>query len=1326
MKEQIVPSAKNSQKTVSNKVMTIGDFLASESSKKKDSKKNKELKKNVKQDSRKSKVTVNVGHPGVNKKSKKTEDKCVAFEIEEDIPLRKDAIVSPTKEKKQDTQKKLSPSVKITETGKKVSPTAIKPFEISKKILFEKKRLYGGEIDFTEDVNFTDAGFENFEVNIKAIESVFKGTAKKPEVDLKEDEKESEKEKNEEKSSSNETVNEKETLQNEKTETTADVKETETLTVSDRFRMLGDDTKDQDIVSLEEEDPIHEMRKLDKELDLELENPDVGKEWHKSKNETDREHKKSRRKVSIDKEDEIRVRHKKEGKERKRDWEEVEEGEVEDEHQYRERKRREKRERKKKAAEKERYYNDIDMQFGDVDNADSEIDTRIVVQVSQNTDSRTVWEEDEKIRKRKDKEDKERRKNKHRDEERSSKKDRKRKRRRSRTHSYDSRDKSKSRERKRSRSRSRERSKRRHRDRSRSRSLERSRKKKKKARDRSRDKRRSREKSEERVDIFGRSRSPFRRKETSKNKSLSPAYQTKYSAMKNKKSDIVVSQSKKAKLDGEVILIDDDDDEDEDSYKPQDKSNPRDIHTDNDSEPSTPKEDIEEAQKEEPASQIEVKESSQRDVSSDERDEDYDDEPEETEQFNYTDRDEYLSQNKHKQQHQNLIQIGVDGGSYDPANPTESSSPIPPPLPDVGRVLTPTPPLPPVGEFNPMFPPPPPGPPPPGPPPPTVLIQDRPPVPPQLNGPPGQGIMGDTRPILIRGPPPMEPGPAPGMMHQPPNISVPVNLNVVPPGFHRGLPQTIQPQRQIIVNAFRPGMPRMQRLPNPNAPRFGFTTTAEVVTPQFGMPSHPRPGIVNGPYEGLPPPSEGQPQNLPPPHSHFPLGGELQPPPQHILPMQADGPPPSNLVHIPVELEEGTVGVPIRPLGPPISSTPDTEPHLLHIGPMSSEPRPRLPIPLLPTSEVPSAMVSIPPPAMSLPPPVMSVPSPGPIPSVPTIPPHIPPHVSPLSMPEEDPYIENQTPPHNLMKSPEISTHINNSTTVIPGLDMIEHAEDETHSPVGKSKKSFSQFDEISKLLNTKAKLVLDTKSKNSPDTKKNGPVAKDDGVFKVPFPPGTKSGVNKNEVVETTEVVDMDMASPILEEGNIELPVSPQFDNLIDTDDWLEEVYDNKTKKNEEKSEKVEKWEEEDEDEGEQNNSSISELTDKWMEIINNIPKKPVETNDKLSAVVNKPESVEVKSNKEKVSLSVKVKEKEQETKKDSPKKSVDTKKQSSKENKVKSRQHKKHKHKPEPSKEVNLKLKAQVDTELDLDSQELTSAVDMTNKEKVSVLTHYQMTKF
>jgi len=142
-------------------------------------------------------------------------------------------------------------------------------------------------------------------------------------------------------------------------------------------------------------------------------------------------------------------------------------------------------------------------------------------------------------------------------------------------------------------------------------------------------------------------------------------------------------------------------------------------------------------------------------------------------------------------------------------------------------------------------------------------------------------------------------------------------------------------------------------------------------------------------------------------------------------------------------------------------------------------------------------------------------------------------------------------------------------------------------------------------------------------------------------------------------------------------LSKSPEFDNLFDTDDWLEESFSKKTQKPPKEKEREEKIE---------------------------IVKESIVFNDK-----DKPLNVVAKT-----------KVKEQETRKDSPKKPKEERvKKSSKENKpVHQHRHKKHRHKPDPDKD-DLKLKALKDAHFEIDSQDMpSSAVEMTNKEKVRAL--------
>ncbi|KAL4224738.1 PHD and RING finger domain-containing protein 1 [Mactra antiquata] len=996
------------------------------------------------------------------------------------------------------------------------------------------------------------------------------------------------------------------------------------LSVSDRFKMIEKSSKSPESANFDDEDPIHEMRKLDKELDLEFGNAEFAKKKDKNK-----EVRKNKRKVSLDESEGDGLRYKREVKEihekKKGDssdykygYEEKEEGEVDEEYRLKDKKKKDKKKRK---SEKH---------FENEEKDDSEIDRRIVIQVSQNTEDRTVWEEAERQRRKRDREEK--RKDKLRD--LDGKRDKKLKRLRSRSRSHERR-RSRSKDRKRSRShdRSRDKGRKKRRERSRSRSRsrewshEKSRKKKKRdkkysrdvekdlgrewsrersrerewswendwssergrdhhrsrgdSRDRGRDRKRSRDRSDDKVDMFGRSRSPFTRKSFVKDKHIV----TQKPKVKPFRSDEVI----------EIL----------DSSPP--KKQKYDEVSSSESEKMSPERDQEEVQK---ISTIEVKNSGPREtniIDNDEKDDDFDDEPEETEQFQYTDREEFTGQNKSKQMSQNLITLGVGNSEYDPANPTDTASPAAPPLPD--SLHAPTPPLPPTGDFA-QFPPPPPGPPPQGPPPGSVIIQDR----ASLRVPPGgpvsgPGILGEA-PLLLQGPPPIEAGPPPSLMQQGPALSLPVN--VLPPGFHRGLPPTIAPQRQVIVSPLRPAPPRVQGLPGANVTRFGWqvTTSSEGISSQFGtiIPSHarlPGPPIVNGPYDGLPPPSEP----------------------------------------------------PLRPSAP-------GEPQLIHIGPDPRAPPPRLPIPLLPPSSDPlpiSAMVSIPPPNSAM----LSMPPPD------------------ISKCVSQSFNRPGTPPDSVSAILGLArmgaNAVSGSTTLIPGLTAVS-----TMNVINGNhdKGSVNSNGEVRKMMGTSSKIEKSGENLQKSSNKQNssGTLGSSDSkdVFKVPDIPATKGGKTD---VETTEVIDMDMGSPIIEEGNIELPVSPQFDNLIDNpEDLLEEDFNKKMQK-----------------------------------LIDKDTKKEASTGkDK-----NKDKSATPTKNKDIKDL------KDSETKTDSPVKSKDDKSKRSKENKPQKSGHRsrRHHHKKHGEADKDLKQKALKDAHIDLDSQDLpSSAVDLTNKEKYLQKLHLQ----
>ena len=1055
---------------------------------------------------------------------------------------------------------KVSPSVKVTEFNKK-SPSSVKPFEINRKALLEKKQLFGGNVDHSKDDIFT--------LDSKKIEDAFKDTkAKSSELDKHSEDIVSaevhsadgsvelskhrlsvEKESNTNKDKPKDKSIKEETFKSDNLEKVKDTKnetkrkdskekddklKSKSLensekpskkgALSERFKK-GESSKVRD--NLDEEDPIHEMRKLDKQLSLEFGDSD----YERRKN---RDPKKVKRKVSLDDDSGYSEKNKnrKDAKERRGDkygYVDVEEGELNDDM---------KKERRKKEKKKKKMSDDND-----------DSDTRIVIQVQQNTEDRTVWEEDEKKKKR---EKEEKRK------EKDLRKDKKHKRGRSRSRSYERKNRSRSRDRHRSGSRSRDRNRKKRRERSkekslsREKSLERSHKKKKKDRNRSRskeresvrsrndwsrersrekewsrdrdyslersrgrDRKRSREYSPDRVDMFGRSRSPYGRKEFLKDK----VRDRKHSG---KLSDII------------------------DDVTPTKKQRYEEVSSESDKMSPNTGEVIE---KIETVHRIETT----RDHShydDNDKDDEYDDEPEETEQFQYTDRDEYLGQNKSKQQRQNLITI-------EPRNPNTQ-----PPLPE--PISTPTPPLPPVGDFT-QFPPPPTCPPPKGPPPGSVIMQEP---------PPGQGLLGEG-PLLLQGPPPPLDGPQ-GLLQQPPNMSLPMSLNVLP-GFHRGLPPTISQQRQLLVSPLRQAIPRLQTLPNQGIPRLG-----EVLPSQVSMGGPNLQGqMMNGPFEGRPPNSD-----LPPGHPHF--AGDPQ---QQLLPISTSTPPPNMR-----QLSRDDQPRPLLPQG--------HEHQLIHIGPDPRAPPPRLPIPLLPpASEATSmsVMVSMPPPNSNM-----------------------------MSM-----------PPHGSQP---------NSVSAILGLARMGAAGG-MHQGELKPMQALNQLEKISELLNTQNKLMG------------HMPMNGDGGLFKVPLPPGGKGGKSDAEM---TEVVDMDMGSPIMDEGNIELPVSPQFDNLIDNpEDLLEEDFKKKTEK-----------------------SSDKDINDKSDKDRSSTPSKTKELKDADSG------------------------------KKDSVKKTKEERHSHKKHSKENRHHHHSRRHKD--AEEGDFKKMAMKDAQIDLDSQDMpSSAVEMTNKEKVGVVT-------
>ena len=875
-------------------------------------------------------------------------------------------------------------------------------------------------------------------------------------------------------------------------------------------------------------------------------------------------------------------------------WSEIEEGELQDDYWVKEKRKKDKRERKRNSDDRENrtmFYEeteDGEILYSDkakLIKAEQEIDTRIVIQVSQNTENRRVWEEDEKRKKKRKKELKEKeekRKERNRENERDKKSSRHR---RSRSRSKDHRRRSRSRERnKRSRSHSHDRSKKKRRDhsrslsrdrlfrsRSRERSRDRSSRKKRKIRDRSRERswekdrswNRSRESSEslDLGEIYGDSEkswsgSPYRRTESPRRRhdsvesvssiekeDLHPTSQTLMgSILKQETGEFTAAEfSAKRKAEKSKTIV----------HEPEAKKSKTEVSPKK--KKVKPKPEV--AKTKVPLPKLPVKlphtpkEGSRaespiiiEDKEEEEKSSESDDEPEETEQFSYTDRDEFLLQSKHKQQHTNLIRV-----VHTPEKPKEPASPAPPLGPDVRE--GPTPPVPVIGEppfISNQFPPPPPGPPP-G----MMIAPERPPLHVQASGPPGQSILSDGA-ILIRGlPPHSEPVPAGPQIIQNgstlPGVSI--GINVLPPGFPQGLPQPLRPQRPILVNAFMnqppPGFPRLPGSPGPVQHIIQNPISSQIPSPGAQIPG---PQVVGGPFDGLPP--EGPP-NIPPPG--FPPGE-----PHHIVQIQTEGPP-HNLLPLQHELEG-------LPLGPPPGSLPlpgPPEPQLIQI---TSNPHdPRLPIPLHlppPSPEPPqhSVIVSGAPPApviTSITPlqdEILSASIPG---------------VTEESLHEINPSVRAETPPNAMapvciVKTPPPTA----SVSSIPGLGDLDSLPSVSGVPVDAGVKTtsktmkdelpiLSQLEEISKLLNVQAKLkIISSQEKrkgNSPNSKN------EDGVFKVPLPPGQKSGNNVTK--EINEVTDMDMGSPIDEEGNIELPVSPQYENLIDKpEDLVDDIFSKKT----------------------------------------------------------------------------------------------------------------------------------------------------------------------
>ena len=1006
---------------------------------------------------------------------------------------------------------------------------------------------------------------------------------------------------------------------------------------------------------------------------------------------------------------------------------------------------------------------------------EKEIDTRIVIQVTQDTENRRVWEEDEKKKKKHKKEKEERKKEKNKDS--ISKKDKKNRRHRSKS-SSGSKEK-----RKRSRSRSHDKSKKKRRDRSgshstdklfrsfsrshsRDRSLERSSKKKRKNKDRAKHRDKSWDRSSissdsllDMAEIYGGnkkswSRSPLKRcssRESVEKEDLSPVSQTlmgrilklesselsakdtkskrKSSANKAEIAEPVTKKAKTAKKTKTAVFLSkaeakkkkEETKSESNKTKTLVKIPPppkavKELNTkespividEEDKIPEIREEKIPGIQEDKVSDKQEVKILPEVKIA--ERQEDKvsssDDEPEETEQFSYTDRDEYLLQNKKQQQRSNLIQI-----SHKHGKPPSPPSPAPP-LPGPELREGPTPPLPMIGErfVSSPFPPPPPGPPP-G----MILTSERPPVHVQVSGPPGQGIFSEGA-VIIRGlPPPGDTIPGgPQLIQQRPNM--PVGVNVLPPGMAPGMPQPMRAQRPVLVNAFinqpPPGFPRLPNSPGP-VRILQNPISSQIPSPGAQIPGH---HVVNGPFEGLP--HEGPP-NVPPPG--FPPG-------EHLVRISTETPPP-NLVPLQHDLEG-------PPLAPPPGSLPlpgPPEPHLVQI---TSNP-PNLPIPLhlpppISCSEPPphSVIVSMPPPdpiIVSGPPletVLISVALPEPAPtSVTPLQDELFSAPSPEFVQEHNvdvnaanAFIRTETPPNSaahvfVSKSPGIVS----TAPSIPGLGDFDTVPVSMNvlgngaAPDASSNDELpilSQLEEISKLLNVQAKLkIISSQDKRKATKLKDG--GKGDGVFKVPLPPGQRGTMGgKGDSVESNEVTDMDMGSPIDEEGNIELPISPQYENLIDKD--LEETVA-PLKKTETKG------------------FEFPSKTDKQKSVFDDIfsdhndEKDDEELEDIQDSFENKLDAIGLLKDIEALTKAINHETIKKDTDlgkiKDSDK--ADKKTKHSKENRHKHRHHHKHKTGEDKQKSKDLRQKALTDAHQEIDSQEMpSSAVDMTNKEKVSCL--------
>ncbi|KAJ8298593.1 hypothetical protein KUTeg_022653 [Tegillarca granosa] len=310
----------------------------------------------------------------------------------------------------------------------------------------------------------------------------------------------------------------------------------------------------------------------------------------------------------------------------------------------------------------------------------------------------------------------------------------------------------------------------------------------------------------------------------------------------------------------------------------------------------------------------------------------------------------------------------------------------------------------------------------------------------------------------------------------------------------------------------------------------------------FLVPSGERPALLQQPQNMVPPSTiPGQPGAIP--RLNGPGGLQMHP---NDLTGQPGGMPPPH-----------AGGLHIHPGGIPGQSGPLNGAEFEHLPPDPNGPPPHFPPHLLQhPSELPMGDPRF----------TMPLGQPNPLLQ----------HLNPLEPPEH-----GGPPPASLpdgistnLVPISLSASIPNISSSLPNISS-------SVAPINSSQTEVSpalhQIQQITKLLNTQHQLALlskdkeeseihsgisqenwDSKKENSPPMKSGRNKSGEKNVFKVPFPPNlsqsnqksksnSDNGVLKNKDVdmETTEVIDMDMSSP-LDEGNIEIADSPEFDNII------------------------------------------------------------------------------------------------------------------------------------------------------------------------------------